>query len=62
MLIEKNISLKPLNTFGMNVVAKEFASVETKQDLAKILNTNLSNLLVLGGGSNILLTDRKSVV
>ena len=56
MLIEKNISLKPLNTFGMNVVAKEFASVETKQDLAKILNTNLSNLLVLGGGSNILLT------
>ena len=56
MLIEKNISLKPLNTFGMKVVAKEFASVETKQDLAKILNTNLSNLLVLGGGSNILLT------
>jgi UDP-N-acetylmuramate dehydrogenase len=56
MLIEKNISLKPLNTFGMNVVAKEFVSVETKQDLAKILNTNLSNLLVLGGGSNILLT------
>ena len=56
MLIEKNISLKPLNTFGINVVAKEFASVETKQDLAKILNTNLSNLLVLGGGSNILLT------
>ena len=56
MFIEKNISLKPLNTFGMNVVAKEFASVETKQDLAKILNTNLSNLLVLGGGSNILLT------
>ena len=63
MLIEKNISLKPLNTFGMNVVAKEFASVETKQDLAKILNTNLSNLLVLGGGSNILLTkDVKALV
>jgi len=55
-VIEKNISLKPLNTFGMHVVAKEFASIKSKQDLAKILNTNLSNLLVLGGGSNILLT------
>ena len=56
MVIEKNISLKPLNTFGMHVVAKEFASIKSKQDLAKILNTNLSDLLVLGGGSNILLT------
>ena len=56
MVIEKNISLKPLNTFGMHVVAKEFASIESKQDLAKILKTNLSNLLVLGGGSNMLLT------
>jgi UDP-N-acetylmuramate dehydrogenase len=55
-VIEKNISLKPLNTFGMHVVAKEFASIESKQDLAKILKTNLSNLLVLGGGSNMLLT------
>jgi len=56
VVIEKNISLKPLNTFGMHVVAKEFASIESKQDLAKILKTNLSNLLVLGGGSNMLLT------
>ena len=40
----------------MHVVAKEFASIESKQDLAKILKTNLSNLLVLGGGSNMLLT------
>ena len=56
MLIEKNIPLKPLNTFGINVVAREFASVESTKDLAKILNTNKSNLLVIGGGSNILLT------
>ena len=40
----------------MHVVAKEFASIKSKQDLAKTLNTNLSDLLVLGGGSNILLT------
>ena len=40
----------------MHVVAKEFASIKSKQDLAKILNTNLSDLLILGGGSNILLT------
>ncbi len=56
MLIEKNIPLKSLNTFGINVVAREFASVESTKDLAKILNTNKSNLLVIGGGSNILLT------
>ena len=57
MLIKKNISLKYLNTFGIDVKAKEFASVESKQDLAKLLVINSSNLLVLGGGSNILLTE-----
>ena len=57
MLIKKNISLKYLNTFGIDVKAKEFASVKSKQDLAKLLVINSSNLLVLGGGSNILLTE-----
>ncbi len=56
MVIEKNISLKHLNSFGMHVLAKEYTSIESKQVLAKVLNTNSSNLLVLGGGSNMLLT------
>ena len=56
MIIEKEISLKPLNTFGIHVVAKKFATIESEQDLVQALNTNSSNLLVLGGGSNMLLT------
>ena len=56
MIIEKKISLKPLNTFGIHVVAKKFATIESEQDLVQALNTNSSNLLVLGGGSNMLLT------
>lgn len=56
MVIEKNIPLKHLNSFGMHVLAKEYTSIESKQVLAKVLNTNSSNLLVLGGGSNMLLT------
>jgi UDP-N-acetylmuramate dehydrogenase len=56
VIIEKEISLKPLNTFGIHVVAKKFATIESEQDLVQALNTNSSNLLVLGGGSNMLLT------
>jgi len=41
----------------MDVKAKEFASVGSELDLAKVLAINSSNLLVLGGGSNMLLTE-----
>ena len=56
MIIKKNISLKPFNTFGMDVNAKEFASIDSLKDLIAVLNTNPSRLFILGGGSNILLT------
>jgi len=56
MAIKNNISLKPFNTFGMDVNASKFASIDSIQDLKDVLNTNPSNLLVLGGGSNMLLT------
>ena len=55
-MIKKHISLKPYNTFGVDVSAKAFASVESLEDLKSILKANPSKLLVLGGGSNILLT------
>lgn len=57
MLIKNNISLKAFNTFGINVSAKEFISIESKNELVKALNLNTSSILVLGGGSNILLTN-----
>ena len=55
-MIKKHVSLKPYNTFGIDVSAQAFASVESLEDLKSILKANPSKLLVLGGGSNILLT------
>ena len=57
MLIQENISLKPYNTFGIDVKAKHFVSVSSINDLKQILLLNAyPNKLVLGGGSNMLLT------
>ncbi len=59
MQIEENISLRPYNTFGIDCKASYFATVKSNNDLRAILsNPHLAALdrLVLGGGSNILLT------
>ncbi len=56
MNIEKNISLKHLNTFGIDVSAKYFSSFRTADDLAALLDSHTHNTLILGGGSNILFT------
>ena len=56
MIIKNNITLKPFNTFGIDVNASEFASINSIQDLKDVLNTSPSDLLILGGGSNLLLT------
>jgi UDP-N-acetylmuramate dehydrogenase len=55
--IKQNISLKPYNTFGIDVKAKYFISVSSIQDLKDVLSQDAyQNKIVLGGGSNILLT------
>lgn len=59
MNIQQNVSLKPYNTFGLDVLAKEFVVVNTLEELCILCAAfNLSNrkLLILGGGSNVLLT------
>ncbi|AUS05800.1 UDP-N-acetylmuramate dehydrogenase [Pseudotamlana carrageenivorans] len=57
MQIEQNTSLKPYNTFGIDVKAKHFVSVHSIQDLKEVLSLeNHPNKLILGGGSNMLLT------
>ncbi|WP_298536207.1 UDP-N-acetylmuramate dehydrogenase [uncultured Algibacter sp.] len=57
MHIHQNISLKPYNTFGIDVKAKHFVSVESLNDLKSVLSlTEHPKKLILGGGSNILLT------
>jgi UDP-N-acetylmuramate dehydrogenase len=59
MNIQQNISLKPLNTFGIEASAKEFVDIQSREEL-EVLCSNFNlidrNVLVLGGGSNMLLT------
>jgi len=57
MKILENISLKPYNTFGLDVKAKYFVEVNNLTDLKEIVKANDSQkLFILGGGSNMLLT------
>ncbi|MDO7171854.1 UDP-N-acetylmuramate dehydrogenase [Mariniflexile sp. AS56] len=57
MQIQQNISLKPFNTFGIDVSANHFVSVSTIEELKQILSLKeYPNKLILGGGSNMLLT------
>ena len=51
----ENISLKKYNTFGIEASARHFAAFTTKEELASLLATAPQPLVVLGGGSNILL-------
>lgn len=57
MTIQKDISLKPYNTFGLDARASYFTKVECIQDLIKALSLEAyPNKFILGGGSNMLLT------
>ncbi|WP_136479952.1 UDP-N-acetylmuramate dehydrogenase [Cognatitamlana onchidii] len=57
MHIEQNISLKHYNTFGIDVVAKYFISIKNITELKEVLSLEgYDQKLILGGGSNILLT------
>ena len=67
----KNISLRPFNTFGIDVKADHLFHLRSREELLEILNHpvfnevsgDMSNLLILGQGSNILLThDYRGVV
>jgi len=59
MNILENISLKAYNTFGIDKKAKYFSVVHNLEELKTLLKWAKSNeekILILGGGSNILLT------
>lgn len=51
-----NISLKSYNTFGIEVQTNSFVEVNSINELKEVLKYNQSELLILGGGSNILFT------
>lgn len=55
MKIIPNFSLKEYNTFGIDAIAEEFVSVANIEELQQIVK-EYKNIFVLGGGSNMLLT------
>lgn len=60
MNIQENISLKRLNSFGISKNARFFTVVESIKNLQEALiwaRNQSCRVLILGGGSNILLTD-----
>lgn len=60
MFLEKDKSLLQYNTFGINVNARLFAAFQTIDDLQQLMSNEIvlkEKRLVLGGGSNLLLTD-----
>ncbi|MBI2730118.1 MAG: UDP-N-acetylmuramate dehydrogenase [Sphingobacteriales bacterium] len=57
MGLQQNISLKAYNTFGIEAIAREFGTFSSSDDLASLVeNHQPGDILILGGGSNILLT------
>ena len=55
--MQHNLSLKPYNTFGIDVTAEYFAEINSVDELQSILKEyNTVPLLILGGGSNIVFT------
>ncbi|MDM1045349.1 UDP-N-acetylmuramate dehydrogenase [Myroides sp. 1354] len=56
-MIQENISLKPYNTFGLDVQAKRFTQVNSLLELRNLIQTYPNEpYFILSGGSNMLLT------
>ncbi|MEY4603075.1 MAG: hypothetical protein RIT43_367 [Bacteroidota bacterium] len=56
-MIQENVDLFHVNTFGIHAKARYFAGFKSVNDLKELLNDRPEGpLLILGGGSNILLT------
>lgn len=59
MKLQSDFSLKPYNTFGIDVKAKLFARFDSVQELQELLQMpelKQAQKLILGGGSNLLFT------
>jgi UDP-N-acetylmuramate dehydrogenase len=57
MIIKENISLKPYNTFGIDVNADKFVEITSAIQLSELFTEGfLNNIFVIGFGSNMLLT------
>lgn len=56
MYLQENFQLKRYNTFGINASAKYFSVFGSADELEQLLDSNTRNVMILGGGSNILFT------
>jgi len=60
MIIQQNVSLKPYNTFNIDVIARQFASFQSLDELEDLFSNSRFTIpdsrLILGGGSNMLFT------
>jgi UDP-N-acetylmuramate dehydrogenase len=57
--LETSKDLTPFNTMGIRAIARQFVSIDNLNTLQDVLNSSefdTSDMFVLGGGSNILLT------
>lgn len=55
MHIQKDISLKPYNTFGIDVNARRFVDITSLNELKNVIRSE-KYFFILSGGSNLLLT------
>jgi len=56
-MLEKNVDLKPYNTFGISVKSDYFAAFQDVSSLSALLKENSGKTItILGGGSNVLFT------
>ena len=57
-MVDQNVSLKHMNTFGIDATAKLFTVIRNQKDLEKVLEQETEEpIFILGGGSNILFTE-----
>lgn len=56
MQLQQNVSLRPYNTFDMDVPAEYFYALYGEEDLPQLTEEATQQKRVLGGGSNVLLT------
>src|SRR6188474_705709 len=57
MQFAENIDLKPFNTFGLHASARYFTKISSVDELSNLRLEHDLPVLVLGGGSNMLLRD-----
>ena len=58
-MIKRNINLKKLNTFGIDVFCDYFVEINSISDFLNLIKEpvyNSNQKLIIGGGSNLLFT------